>query len=154
MKKLMPGEIGINILVLAICLVFAVESAKLYAQDPTPYSMGAMPLFLSILCTICSIWTLVAGLRAEKLVFASFKERLRAIQAHVVPMDILVIFGLFIAYCGSLSVFKFVVSTPVFLWCCMTYLARGNYLKNILYSGLTSAFIIIIFRYVFKVILP
>lgn len=153
-KKLMPGERGINILVLAACLVFVVESAKLFRQDPTPYSMGAMPLFLSILCTCCCLVTLISGLRAEKSIYPSFKERLRATIQHVLPRDILVIFGLFIAYCASLSVFKFILATPIFLWCCMTYLAKGNYLKNILYSGVTSLFIVVIFRYLFKVILP
>jgi len=154
MKKLLPGERGLNYILFIVCAIFFIESLKLYQKDPTPYSYGAIPLLLSFLCMVCCAWTFVGNQKAEKPKYASVREQLNAVRLHVAPKDIVVIFVFFIAYCFGLTILRFVVCTPLFLWACMSYLSGGKYLKNILYSGLTTAFILVIFRFVFKVILP
>lgn len=49
---------------------------------------------------------------------------------------------------------SFYVATPLFLYGCMCYLMRKSYLKNILWTALVMAFIILVFRMLFSVIFP
>ena len=46
------------------------------------------------------------------------------------------------------------ISSPVFLWASMTYLERGNFVKNILFTAIVMAFVILVFKVGFHVVLP
>ena len=59
------------------------------------------------------------------------------------------------AYCVLLANgIPFIVSSPIFLWAAMTYLERGNFVKNILFTAIVMAFVILVFKVGFHVVLP
>ena len=58
-------------------------------------------------------------------------------------------------YCIALNLkVGFYIATPVFLWVSMCYLMRKDYVKNILWTALCMAFILVVFRFIFSVMLP
>jgi hypothetical protein len=46
------------------------------------------------------------------------------------------------------------IATPIFLWCTMSFLSRGKFVKNLLWTALCMLFIYLVFRVLFSVVLP
>lgn len=60
-----------------------------------------------------------------------------------------------LAYCALLLAgVSFYIATPLFLYGSMCFLTRRNYLKNILWTAVVMAFIVVVFRLLFGVIFP
>ena len=49
---------------------------------------------------------------------------------------------------------NFYISTGLFLYATMCYLLRKDFLKNILWTALVMAFIVVVFRMLFGVVFP
>jgi hypothetical protein len=75
--------------------------------------------------------------------------------AYAFPIDVLVILGAVLVYCILLFVgVSFYIATPLFLYGSMCYLMKKDYLKNILWTALVMAFIVLVFRMLFGVVFP
>ena len=85
----------------------------------------------------------------------SLKEKAAAVVKHLFSLDVLIMLVMIIAYCVLLANgITFIISSPVFLWASMTYLERGNFVKNILFTAIVMAFVILVFKVGFHVVLP
>ena len=86
---------------------------------------------------------------------ANFKELFNSTIKYIFPKDIVVVFFLLILYCLFLVFgLGFEISSTIFLIAAMTYLMRGHILKNVIYTGISMAFILVVFKTIFQVILP
>jgi hypothetical protein len=150
------GEKGFSIFLLLVGLFFTWQSWKLYQQSPGASSYGAVPLACSVLIVLFSLAILISDWRKKspisgKKLLEKIKEGFRSI----LPLDVVVLIGMGILYCGALYLnIGFLLATPIFLWCSMTYLSRGGYLKNLLWTALCMGFIYLVFKVLFSVVLP
>ena len=113
-------------------------------------------MFVSGLIVVFSIAIIISDWKKESLNHGLAKgEMFKKTLNYMFPMDVLVIFILIILYCVALYVgLGFNFATPVFLWCGMSYLMRKNYIKNLLWTALCMAFILLVFSVLFSVVLP
>jgi hypothetical protein len=82
-------------------------------------------------------------------------QKLKTAFRTILPGDVLVIVGLGVAYCLALYLDAgFMIATPIFLWCTMSFLSRGKFVKNLLWTALCMLFIYLVFRVLFSVVLP
>ena len=86
---------------------------------------------------------------------STMAEKIKKGLQFAFPMDTLVILGGILIYCLLLSLgVSFYIATPLFLYGSMCYLMRGNFVKNILWTAIVMAFIILVFRMLFSVVFP
>lgn len=155
-KPMKAGEKIFTIFWLFLGAFFTWQSVLLYKQSPDLSSYGTVPLACSALITILAVIVLLEDSRKmSETSGMPFGEKVRYTLPRILPSDLAVVIGLMILYCIALyASVGFLISTSLFLWCSMSYLSRGNYLKNILWSALCMLFIYLIFKMVFHVILP
>lgn len=151
-----PGERVFNLVLLALGIYITIESWKMYRESPSLSGYGTVPLICGILLTVLSAYALVRAFMAPGgIAGLSFRRKTMAVVRHLFSIDVLVTLLLIIAYCVSMAAgAPFVIATPVFLWISMTYLRRGAYLRNVLYTALVFAFVYLIFHVGFNVVLP
>lgn len=151
-----PGEKGFAVFLLLLGAYFVYESLKLYRESPGASSYGAVPLFVSSLIVIFSFLILITDWKKKtENSGRSFGDMVKHTLAYMFPVDVVVIFVLIILYCVALQMgVGFEISTSVFLWVGMSYLMRTGYLKNILWTALCMAFILLVFSFAFSVVLP
>ncbi|MBQ9595318.1 MAG: tripartite tricarboxylate transporter TctB family protein, partial [Synergistaceae bacterium] len=69
--------------------------------------------------------------------------------------NVLIMLVLIVAYCVALlEGVSFYIATPAFLYISMCYLMRRDFLKNIIWTGIVMAFIVLVFRVLFSVVFP
>lgn len=156
-KKRKPGERGFAIILLIVGVLALIESIKMFMKEPTSSSFGALPLFLSSVIVIFMLKIILFEDREKGTdnKGSNFKELLDSILTYIFPKDIVVVLLFLIMYC-LLLVFGlgFEMSSTIFLIVAMTYLMRGQIFKNVIYTGLSMTFILIVFKTIFQVILP
>lgn len=150
------GEKGFAVVLLVIGLFFTWQSYLMFREDPVASSYGAVPLFLSGLITLLALLIIITDRKKKSPSTGKpLKEAVHLALFHVARKDILVMLGLIALYCLALYLNAgFMIATPVFLWVSMTYLSRGNYLKNILWTAICMVFIFLVFKVLFAVVLP
>lgn len=155
-QSLNAGETGFTVVLLLAGLFFTWQSVLLYRQAPGASSYGAVPLFCSVLIVIFALAILLEDRKKKTPISGqSIGRAIKAAFTDILPKDMLVIIALGVLYCVAMYLnLGFMVTTPVFLWCSMTYLSRGNYLKNLLWTALCMIFIYLVFRVLFSVVLP
>ena len=152
-----PGEKGFSIILLIIGILALLESIKMFMKEPTSSSFGALPLFLSSVMVIFALKIILFEYRksGSENKRANFKELFNSTIKYIFPKDIVVVFFLLILYCLFLVFgLGFEISSTIFLIAAMTYLMRGHILKNVIYTGISMAFILVVFKTIFQVILP
>jgi len=151
-----PGEKGFAFFLLIFGGIFFYQSILMYQKEPGASSYAAVPLFVSGLIVIFSIAIIISDWKkASQNHGLSFGGVLKQTMKYMLPTDVLVTFALILLYCAALYLgLGFVYATPVFLWISMSYLMRKNYVKNLLWTGLCMAFILLVFSYMFSVVLP
>ncbi len=152
-----PGEKGFSIIILVIGILFLIESIRMFMEEPTSSSYGALPLFLSVSIVILMLKIILVeyrnkGTNKEKV---SLMDSITSVKNYVFTKDIVFQFIFVAAYCILLILgLGFEISSSLFLLVSMTYLMRGQLLKNSAYTLITMFFILIVFKTVFQVILP
>lgn len=151
-----PGEKGFAVFWLLIGLFFTWQSFLLYQQSPGASSYGAVPLFCSLMIDIFAVIILITD-RSKRSANTGLPLVTAAKNAisFLATRDILIVSAMVLIYCIALYLGGgFMIVTPLFLWCSMTYLSRGNILKNLLWTALCMLFIYLVFRVLFSVVLP
>lgn len=150
------GEKGFAVVLLLIGLFFTLQSYLMFREEPVASAYGAVPLFCSVIITLLALCILITDRKKRSPGTGKpLKEALALAIHHVLRKDVLVILGLILLYCVALYLeIGFMIATPIFLWCGMTWLCRGNYLKNILWTALCMGFIYLVFKVLFSVVLP
>lgn len=155
-KPFVPGEKGFAVFLLLFGAFFLWQSIVLYSEHPGAESAGAVPMFVSALIVIFAICIIVSDWKAESMNKGlSLGEQVKQTLGYIFPKDVLVELGLILLYCIGLNFgLGFYIMTPLFLWISMCYLMRKDYVKNLLWTALCMAFIIVVFRFIFSVVLP
>ncbi len=156
-NKIKPGEKAFSFIILIFSILALIESIRLFKSDPTSSSAGALPLFLSSIMLIFTLKIILLEDRKTGSENESIDRKEQFISAvqYIFPKDILVMFVFTLIYCLLLILgLGFVISTILFLIASMTYLMRGQIVKNVIYTAILMVFILIVFQTVFKVILP
>lgn len=155
-QPLKAGEKGFTLILLLAGLFFTWQSVLLYRQAPEASSYGAVPLFCSALIVVFALAILLEDWKKKTPISGqSIGRAIKAAFTDILPKDVLVMIALGALYCVAMYLnLGFMVATPVFLWCSMIYLSRGNYLKNLLWTALCMIFIYLVFRVLFSVVLP
>ncbi len=155
-KKTKPGEKGFPILLLLLGIFVTKESAEMYRQAPQLQGYGTVPLICGILLIVLSVFVILNNFRLESEIKEQpVKEKAQNVIQHLFSKDVLVMLALIVAYCLLLNFgLPFIVSSPIFLWVSMTYLRRGDYIKNIVFTAIIMVFVIVVFNVAFHVVLP
>ena len=156
-EKRKSGERGFSIILLIVGVLALIESIRMFMKEPTSSSFGALPLFLSSVMVIFMLKIILFEDRKSEPEnkTSSFKELFNSTINYIFPKDIVVMFFLLILYCVLLAFgLGFEISSTIFLIIAMTYLMRGQVFKNVIYTGLSMAFILVVFKTIFQVILP
>lgn len=150
------GEKGFAFFLLFIGLFFTWQSWLLYQEHPGASSCGSVPLFCSSLITLFSLITIItdwskksanAGKAIGKMIADTWN--------YLFPLDVIVMILFMIVYCAALYMgLGFMLVTPIFLWGSMSFLSRGNYVRNLLWTILCMLFIYLVFHVLFSVVLP
>ena len=134
--------IGCIALYLSINLWFSISTQK----APRISSAAVVPVIVSSLWVLISLSIVIKNFRRE-----SESSSLR----YIMPLNVVIILALIIIYCAALLTgTRFYVATPVFLYASMCCLMRKDYIRNIIITGLVTAFIILVFRILFSIVLP
>lgn len=154
--RMEPGELGFLIILLLIGLFFLYQSILLYRAYPGLENCSAVPLVVSIIIAGLSLLEIITALRkGAHRTGGSAAERLKACFAYLFSKQVLVILGLIVLYCIGLFLgIGFIILTPIFLFVSMCFLQKGDYKKNILWTAIIMAFIILVFQELFNIILP
>lgn len=155
-KQVKPGEKGFAFFILLLGLGMGYKSIGLYQNNPGASSPGAMPLFISGLLIVFSTILLIQNWKAVgENSRKSLHEQMVNTIKHLGNIDVFVMVLLLTSYGAALYLnVGFIIATPFFLWVAMSYLARGGYVKNILWTAILMIFIMLVFRVLFSIVLP
>lgn len=142
-----PGELGIAaimFLIGALGYFFALDMTSGEYSSPSVF-----PKLASTVIMACSAINFFKAVRREK------PESAATLTGYLLPMDVVVVVLLLVAYCVVLPRLHFVASSYAFMVIGMVYLQRGkNIVRALLISALSLAVLVAVFRYLFLVILP
>ena len=156
---LQSGEKVFHFVLFGVGLAAFALALQLWFQmsEPRIASAAALPLFVSGAWTLMALIGIIENIKMttplSKLKDSS--EKFRAALKYAFPKEVLVLLLGIVAYCVLLFLkVSFYISTPLFLYGGMCYLMRGNFVKNILWTAVVMAFIIVVFRMLFGVVFP
>lgn len=142
-----PGELGIAVIMFligALGYYFALDMTSGKYSSPSVF-----PKLASTLIMACSAVNFFKALRREK------PDAAATLAGYLLPVDVVVVMVLLVAYCFALPRLHFVASSYAFMVIGMVYLQRGkNIVRALLISALSLAVLVAVFRYLFLVILP
>lgn len=155
-KKTKPGEKVFTLILFIVGALFTKGSWSMYKADPTLQGYGTVPLFCGIMIMVFSAFILLRSLRTKSEVAGlSFKEKAAELRKHLFAGDVIITLLIILAYCALLAFnVPFIIASPLFLWGAMTYLRRGGWIKNIIYTAIIMVFVILVFNVGFSVVLP
>ena len=155
-KKTRPGEKVFPVLLLIAGVLITREAWGMYKRSPELSGYGTVPLFCGVMITLLSVVIIITNMfHKSEIAGMPLKDKAVAVVKHLFSLDVLVMLAMIIVYCVLMANgVPFVIASPVFLWAAMTYLERGNYVKNILFTAIVMAFVILVFKVGFHVVLP
>ena len=153
-KELQTGERGLSYILIALGLFAVYAAAKISGSKLTISSPGAFPLFISSLLLIFGIWIWGEKRKFSPDQYSGYGEKMKALGELIFTKDVVVIISLLFLYSIGMNFLGFPIATLAFLWVGISYLKRGNLLRNLLISLLNLGVILFIFKLIFKVILP
>lgn len=155
-KKTRPGEKVFPVLLLIAGVLITREAWGMYKRSPELSGYGTVPLFCGVMITLLSVVIIITNMfHKSEISGMPLKDKAVAVVKHLFSLDVLVMLAMIIVYCVLMANdVPFVIASPIFLWAAMTYLERGNYVKNILFTAIVMAFVILVFKVGFHVVLP
>ena len=145
--------VGAVALKLAIDLWFSIPLRR----GPRIASAAAVPVFVAGLWVILAAITVLENFKLTTPLsgVAGIGNKIVKALAYAFPLNVLIMLIAIVAYCWALvEGISFYIATPAFLYFSMCYLTRKDYVKNILWTALVMAFIILVFRMLFSVVFP
>ena len=145
--------VGVIALKLSVDLWFSISLRR----GPRIASAAAVPVFVSALWVLMSLWTVIENFKLTTPLskVKGVGEKIMKALAYALPLNVIIMLALIVAYCVALvEGVSFYIATPAFLYISMCYLMRKDYLKNILWTGIVMAFIVLVFRMLFSVVFP
>lgn len=160
--SLEAGEKVFSIILLAFGIIALYLSIELWfkiplRRGPRIASAAAVPVFVSGLWVIMSLWTVIENFKLTTPLSKVQGITNKIIQAvkYALPLNVLIMLIAIVSYCAALILnVSFYIATPIFLYFSMCYLTRKDYVKNILWTAIVMAFIVVVFRLLFSVVFP
>jgi hypothetical protein len=109
----------------------------------SPSAAGVFPLAAGLAMTLAALLTAIGATRYRT-----------PGQGAVLPRDVAVIGALVLAYMAALEAAGFILASLVFLLLAIAWLQRGGWPRAALVAGCAVAIVWVVFRLVFRVILP
>jgi len=138
--------VGCGIL-FALSLLFIVGSAGITPMDTLRVtSPGAYPLFIACLCLLCALW-----------VTLDIRKQRGSGDAPSWPLftkEMLRFMGLLLLYYVLMLYFHYTLSTLLFTFFAIWFLARQGWKTSLLVSYVSTFIILLVFKYVFSVVMP
>lgn len=153
-SQLKVGERALSFILILFSIFAIYQSYKISGKQFTSSCPGAFPMFTSIVLLILGIWIWGEKKHLSPEKYPSLKEKMRAIRDLILNRDIFIVIILIFAYSMVLEILGFSISTFLFLWISMTYLSLGKIIRNFGISLLSLSIILLIFKTIFRVILP
>ncbi len=153
------GEKVFAVVLLLLGLAAFAMALELWGRmkEPKIASAAAVPIFVSGLWSLMALLTVIENFKLTTPLSGEpgGMEKIRKAFAYALPMNVVVMIGMILVYCGLLVAgISFYIATPLFLYGAMCFLTRKDYVKNILWTALVMAFIILVFRMLFSVVFP
>ena len=153
------GEKAFSVIVLAVGLIAFGMALSLWGRmsEPKIASAAAMQLFVSGIWVITALLTVIENFRLKTPLSGMTGGRKKVLSGlqYALPRNVLVMLGMIVAYCVLLVLgISFYIATPLFLYGAMCYLIKKDFVKNILWTAIVMAFIILVFRLLFSVVFP
>lgn len=153
------GEKVFAIVLLVVGIAAFAMALELWLRMPEPRiaSAAAMPVFVSGLWVLMSLLTVIENLRLTTPLSAvsELGKKLVTGLRYAMPFSVAVMLLGIVAYCVLLLLgVSFYIATPLFLYGSMCFLTRRDYVKNILWTAIVMAFIVLVFRMLFSVVFP
>ena len=160
--SLEAGEKVFSIVLLAFGIIALYLSIELWfkiplRRGPRIASAAAVPVFVSGLWVIMALWTVIENFKLTTPLSKVQGITNKIIQAvkYALPLNVVIMLIAIVAYCAALILnVSFYIATPIFLYFSMCYLTRKDYVKNILWTAIVMAFIVVVFRLLFSVVFP
>lgn len=141
-----PGELVFN-LAMVLGSLFLLWSAYGISGFEALSAPGAVPMVTTAIMAICGGLILLETLRKSKVT----AEKL---ERDILPMPVIVTIAAIAAYALALKPLGFLPTSFLFLTGLIAYLARYSLLRSALLSLAIVAFIYLLFRVVFTVLMP
>ena len=157
--ELRAGEKAFTYILFLAGVFFFYHSLKIWIRMPVPRtaSAAAVPLIMSGLWTILTV-TFIVENHFKKTPLSgikSLREKIWKGLQYAFPKEVLVMLSAVVIYCVLLLAgISFYIVTPLFLYGTMCYMMRRGYLLNIVWTAITMAFALVVFRLLFNVIFP
>lgn len=116
-------------------------------------SPGAVPMFAAVIMLLASLVILVKSLIHEGAE-RTHQARHLPLPGSVLPFRLVALVGLIALYLFFMPRLGFMVSSAVFLWVAFAFLWRCGFIRASAVTGLSLAIIYLVFRTLFKVVLP
>ena len=145
--------VGVIALKLSVDLWFSISLRR----GPRIASAAAVPVFVSALWVLMSLWTVIENFKLTTPLskVKGLFTKIKMAVAYALPLNVVIMLVLIAAYCVALvEGVSFYIATPAFLYISMCYLMRKDFVKNILWTGIVMAFIVLVFRVLFSVVFP
>lgn len=155
-RKLENGELASIILFGMLSVVLLVLSIQMFREEMDLSSQGAFPLLLSSLMLVMVVLMFIELNRYDRAIDkgAVLSEKIKAIYAYLFAGKILPMIIMIVIYAIALPRIGFIISSFLYLFVSMVMLKREAIKKSLLASIGIVAFILVIFQFIFKVILP
>ena len=153
------GEKVFAIILLITGIAAFAMALELWLRMPEPRiaSAAAMPMFVSGLWVLMSLLTVIENskLTTPLSALSDMGKKLATGLRYAMPFSVAVMLLGIVAYCVLLLLgVSFYIATPLFLYGSMCFLTRKDYVKNILWTAIVMAFIVLVFRMLFSVVFP
>lgn len=153
------GEKVFAIVLLVAGLIAFAMAMELWGRmkEPKIASAAAVPVFVSGLWSLMALLTVIENVKQSTPLSGKKRiaEKIKAAIGYALPMNVMAVIGMILVYCVLLlQGISFYIATPLFLYGAMCYLTRKDYGKNILWTAIVMAFIVLVFRMLFSVVFP
>lgn len=154
-EPLKPGEKGFTIFLLTFGVFALYNSLNLFLKDPRIISYGTFPLILSVLLIVFNSYVLLNCKKKKIDIKDGQSKKTLNVLEYLLPLKVLRLLAFMILYCIALFIgIGFELSTSVFLLISIHFFCKTSLKKKLIYTAITMGSILIVFKYVFKILLP
>jgi len=151
-RRRLPGELGFALILLILALL-VLYFAYLISGLSGPSSAGVFPMLAGLAMVGSAIAILLETMRMQPEA-GDGVGLVRRFLVRITPAEIAVYALIVVGFMLALEPLGFTISALLFLLVSFLYLQRGRIVMALLISAGSIAAILLIFRYVFRVILP
>lgn len=148
--KLSEIPLGIVLVLFSLTALYQAYGISGFRSISSP---GAMPMFAAAIMLCASLTILIKSFIHEGFSQTKPTDHTSFFKSAL-PVRLILLIGLIALYLFFLPRLGFMVSSAIFLWVSFAYLWRCGLIRATLVTGLSLIIIYLVFRTLFKVVLP